>query len=148
MITGAYSACENAVVSRFIAYFPGKLNDERCKAGDIDAVIDKVYQEGNTFGCFFDFAGMRTSGRSPVDTQFALWDIDGVFVIRHTSNAETEENLRQILDTLPSVFDNDRRLGGAVDKVTITGIGRPEPVKIDSVSFYWLPFIVTAMVRT
>lgn len=140
-----YKALETAVVTKFLSHFSTELNAARCRAGDMDGVFDSIFTENVDYGCFFEFNG---GGQKPLPAQTKnhwVWSIIGAFVIRFKDEPDIagddiETKLRNIVDRMATVFDSDRTLAGSTPLVEVVEIGRAEPVKVNDVAFYWVPF--------
>lgn len=142
-----YTAIESAVVTRFIEYFTSELSDTRCKAADIDAVLDAMYDENSEYGCLFEFGGGSDEPRKPFIKDAWAWYVDGLFMIRLSKDIDQKK--RAIIDRLTKVFSSgeDRRLGGLSPKVTMVNIGKAELGDINDVPFFFIPFQIEALDR-
>jgi len=132
-----YSPLETAVVNRFIEYFT-ELKESNCKAGDIDSVFEAIFSEALDYGCFFEFDGGVDTPRKPFKVPVWVWTVSGVFLVKYGENIETK--MRDIIDKLALVFDNDHTVGGVSPYVHLFQIGRSEPGEINNVPFYFIPF--------
>lgn len=140
-----YSVIESAVVARLIAHFPGKLDAALCRAGDLDAVLESVIGSESDFGCYIDYNSGGQRLRDPFKKEVWAWTMVGVFFVRY--NDSVEANLREVLDELPKVFENDHTLGGVAPLVRLINIGDAEPGGVNDILFYWLPFAIEAIDR-
>jgi hypothetical protein len=139
----SYELIEAAVVARMIEHF-SELDADRCKAGELDAIIHNLFETGERYGCILEYFGAGRASSERFNHEVWRWDIGGIIMIRY--DAETiESDLRTIIDKLKTVFSGSyRRLGGA-DLVTLVEMDQPDVAEINEVRFYWLPFLVSAI---
>lgn len=139
-----YTTIENAVVSKFIEKFP-ELNANRCKPGDVDQVLDALFNEGAKMGCVLEFDGGVQDVNRPFNQQVFTWKIIGIIMIRYTD--EVEGDLRSVLDRLPHVFTNDHTLSGVTPLVKLASVSSAEPILVNETPFYWVDFSLEAIER-
>lgn len=138
-----YSDAEEAVLQKLLTHFSTTLNEDRCKVADIDSVFLAMLEEDEDYGCVIDYSDGRRQTRAPFTGDIWVWGITGFFLLRYRTNAaEHDAMVRNVIDTLPSLFNDDRRLGGIVALVNVTQIGPPEPERINDVPVYWIPFAI------
>lgn len=137
-----YTEIEEAVKVQFIAHFD-ELDDERCRIGDADAVIDSMFSSGEHFGCYIEYNGGAEMTKRPFKIPVWVWSIAGIFLIQYSDNIETK--LRVIIDKAKTVFDDDIRLGGATIKVKIVDLADAYIGQVNDTPFYFLPFLIEAI---
>ena len=142
-----YLELEDAVVARLRQHFLTELSESRCMSGNIDAVLDGVFSEGADYGCVIEFNGGYLDSNSSFGKDTWVWSMLGIFFIRFTDPVIVEQNLRQVLGKLKTVFSSDYSLGGLTPRVRIARIESSEPAQINDVPFYWLSFEVQAIDR-
>jgi hypothetical protein len=138
-----YSVIEAKVVDAFKAAFQAEMGD-RVSAGDIDRVMTDMLTGEYTYGCLFEFGGGAARSREPFRTPVWTWVIDGMIMIRYTDSATIEQQLRQVIDKLPGMFD-DHTLGNTTPMVELVRIASAETVTVNDVPFYWLNFTIEAL---
>jgi hypothetical protein len=146
MAKANYTDLEQAVVNKLIAHFDGLLNEKSCRAGDLDGVLEAVFETSAEYGCILEFDGGREESRSPFDKLVWVWSIIGVFLIRY-DGVGVEAKMRDAVNRLAMVFDKDHTLGGATVRVRIAEISKAEPAAVNDIAFYWLPFRVEIIDR-
>ena len=140
----SYTDAEAAVVAQFVNHFD-ELNADRCKAGELDAVLQNLFASGERYACILQFGGGIRPHSERFNRMVWEWNIGGIMMIKF--NPETiEVDLRVIVDKLKTVFDADRRLGGTVDLVSLSEIEMAEPAEVNEVPFYWLPFSIAMII--
>ncbi len=141
-----YAVVEEALRQRLITHFSNQLSDTRCVAGDIDALLRAIFDEEDTyFGCLLEFGMARELIREPFKAQIWATQIVGIFMIRYSP--DVEDNLRLVLKNLRTLCKDDPRLGGTVDRARVIRIDTPEPVQVEDIGFYFVPFTVEVWER-
>jgi hypothetical protein len=139
-----YEVYEDAVVSKFIGYFD-ELDDKRCMAADVDAVVNNMLLENSKFGCYVDFNGGSDEPRKAFNTSMWAWSMVGIFLIRFSDTIE--DDLRTIVNKLSLAFAGDHTLGGITPFVHLISIGVPESGDINDTPYYFLPFVIEVIDR-
>lgn len=139
----SYEIIEAAVVARMIEHFD-ELDADRCRAGELDEVINSLFESGERFACIIEYFGAGRHSSERFSREVWRWDIGGIIMVRYEAGT-IEADLRTIVDKLKSAFGSPyRRIGGA-DLVTLVEIDQPDVAEINEVRFYWLPFLVAAI---
>lgn len=139
----SYEIIEAAVVARLVEHFD-EFDTDRCKAGELDAVIDNLFSTGERFACVIEYFGAGRHSSQRFSQEVWRWDIGGIIMVRYEADT-IEADLRTIIDKLSTAFGPGyRRIGGA-DLVTLVEIDQPDVAEINEVRFYWLPFLVAAI---
>lgn len=139
-----YNVIEAAVIERFIEYFP-ELDETRCQGGEMDKVVDAIFEQGADYGCVFEFAGGVHHHSERFNRTVFSWRMAGVIMIRYEEDV-IEERLRDIASRLALIFHgNEARLDGESPFVQVVEIEMPEIARVNDIPFYWLPFMVQAV---
>jgi hypothetical protein len=144
-----YSAIEEAIRQALVAYLPDRIDDDRCKVGDIDTVFDNIMAGDGinvTDGCILDFGGGTNKPRQSFANIHWAWVISGVYLIRYHDDIETA--LRTVVTALPTAFQSNPRLSGVTPRAYVTEIGDASIGKLNDISFYFIPFFVEALDRS
>lgn len=133
-----YVASENAVVSAFINAFPEKLNEYNCKAGELDQILDYMLRTPSKFGAYVDFTGAQR--RKPENFNAYIWQYNILVNILVQVNLDTiEDDVREVLNTLTTLAETNRTLGGTVVKFDLSYIDRPQNVTASERPISWIP---------
>ena len=137
-----YTAIEDAIQTQFISHF-SELNEERCRKGDADGVIDAMFKEGSEYGCYIEYNGGAQLDRKPFKSTVWVWSIAGVFMIQYSDDIESK--LRVVVDKFRTVFADDHTLGRVTTRVQVSDLADAYIGQINDVSFYFLPFLLEAI---
>jgi hypothetical protein len=140
-----YSVIESAVVNRFIEHFSVELSETRCKAADVDAVINAMFEENSEFGCLFEYGGGSDEPRKPYKIDVWTWYIDGLFMIQLSEGIDQKK--RNLIDKVTKVFSNDHTLGGVTPRVKMVNVGKAEIADVVDTPFVFIPFLIEAFDR-
>ena len=137
-----YTAIEDAVQVRFVDHF-SELNDDRCRKGDADGVVDSMFSEGEKYGCYIEYNGGSEMSKKPFKTTVWVWSIAGVFMIQYSDDIESK--LRVIVDKFRTVFEDDHTLGRTTTRIQIMDLADAYIGQVNDIAFYFLPFLLEAI---
>lgn len=137
-----YREKEQAVIDAIYAAFSEQMDHtDQVVAGDIDTLLTQLFGESKKYGCLLDFGGGSRSFIEPFKKKIWNWSIIGVFMLRYTGEIkEVEDELREIIEILATLFEGDHTLDGKTPWVRIERIDQPEVTQMNDVPMYWLPF--------
>ena len=138
----SYTAIEDALQVRMVAHF-SELNDERCRKGDADAVVESMFKEGEEYGCYIEYNGGSQLSRKPFKTTVWVWSIAGVFMIQYSDDIESK--LRVVVDKFRTVFADDHTLGGTTIRIQIMDLADAYIGQVNDIPFYFIPFLLEAI---
>jgi hypothetical protein len=145
MALSGYTAIEAAVIARLIEHFSDELDETVCAGGELDIVLNNLFEQNREYCCVLEMGGGQKRRREQFNRDVWNWTIYGIFMIRYTGEG-IEQKVRDIVDRLATALDgNTKRLGGVSPLTEITRIEDPDPVKVNDVPFYWIPFMIEAM---
>lgn len=139
-----YGLIEDAFIEKLLSKFP-QLNDTRCKAGDLDGVIEAIFSENANVGCVVEFGGAQKFKKEGFSQPIWTWSYACLFFIRFSDTVE--KDLRTIVSTIATLVEGDQRLGGVTYLAEVYEIATPEVVDIADVPFYMVPFVLDAVDR-
>jgi len=137
-----YTEIEEAIRALFVSKFD-ELNDNRCRVGDADGVMESMFLEGEGYGCYIDYNGGNEMTGKPFSKPVWIWSIAGVVLIQYSE--DIEDKLRMIVDKTKTVFDDDPRLGGVTAHAKITDLADAYVGQVNDIPFYFLPFLIQAI---
>lgn len=143
-----YSDVEEKIRQKFLQLYQDELTDNSCVVSDIDKLLNEMLEKDLRYGVILEYSGASLQRREPFNGAVWVWRTGGIFFVRYSGDqAETDRVVRDIIDKMPTLFDNDRRLGGLVSLVSLTTIDEPEPGLLNDVPFYALYFGVESLVK-
>lgn len=146
-----YSVLETAIVDEIRTHFRVDHQDQ-VSAGDVDKLLGQMVSEGREYGVLLEFGGGIRRGRSeeePFSQRIWQWSIIAVFMLRYKGETDkVEEQLREVIDRLSSLFEQDHTLGGVTPWVRLGRIDQPEIVKMNDIPMYWIPFEIMVFEKT
>jgi len=144
-----YTNIEIALLAEFLSKFSDRLTEDTCKIADLDSVFNSLMGypiDEYTDGLVLDFAGGTSRPRQAYGNIKWAWITSGVYLIRY--HDDIEDALRIVATRIPTVLQENPRLGGASDLSYITEIGDPAIGKINDVSFYLVAFFIESLDRS
>ena len=142
-----YNEKEQAVVNHIYSKFEaaGKMDHpNQVVSSTIDKVFKQIVGEGKKYGCLLDFGGGARRNVEPFKKEIWAWSIIGVIMIRFMGDTDTvEEDLREVIEVLQTLFTEDHTLNNVTPWVRIDRIDQAEIMELNDVPLYWLPFQIT-----
>lgn len=143
-----YLPIETELLARLLDAFPDHLEANRCLAGELDEVLDNIFEGDHKYGCVVEFGGGYPGDGRVFDALTWVWRFEGVFFIRYTDNETIETDMRSVILPLSNLLTPEyARLEGTTPRALVREIARPLLQQVGDVPFYWIPFVVEARAK-
>lgn len=140
-----YDAIEEMVRAEIVTHVD-ELDDDFVIRGDLDSLIDNIFEKDGEIGVYVDFMGGRRSYPSEeFKSRMWVWVVMVMVLVRFTPTIE--DDLRRIIGKFATLFGESHTINGQVVRAEVTTIDQPEPGTVNDVPFYWMPVIVNVWDR-
>lgn len=143
----AYREKEQAVIDVVYAAFDTWFdNKDQVVSGEVDKLMQQLAGMNKKYGCLLDFGGGAHRTIEPFNKRVWVWTILGVLIIKYQAdNNAIEDEVREAVEKLATLFVADHTLGGITPLVRIERIDQPEVVQLNDIPMYWLGFEVSVI---